>query len=105
MPDTKKGLILRGYIEQTGENDYFAICLTVNVCTRGRSMAEAQQNLTEAVNLYLEDAVKDKELEQWVPRRAPLYHYLRYWMLCFRTRMTWLLPPHDAQLMARVVHA
>jgi len=105
MPKAKKSFILRGYIEQTGEEVYFAICLTINVCARGRSMAEAQNSLTDAVGLYLEGAVKDGDLEQWVPRRAPLYHYLRYWTLWLRIRVIWFSPPYDAQLMARVVHA
>ncbi len=100
----RKPFVLHGYIEQVGENDFFAICLTVNVCTKGRSLEEAEQNLHEATNLYLEDATKEDHVEQWIPRRAPLYHYLRYLSIWIRTRLR-ILPPYDAQLMARIVHA
>lgn len=101
----RRPFVLHGYIEQVGENDFFAICLTVNVCTRGRSLEEADQSLYEAVQLYLEDATKEDHVEQWIPRRAPLYHYLRYLSIWIRTRLRIKLPPYDAQLMARIVHA
>ena len=107
MPTSTRGtpLLLKGYIEQVGPEDFFAICLTLNVCTRGTSLADAEQSLVEAVELYLADAVKDGALSQWVPRRAPLYHHMRYWIIWLRTRLRICLPTYDAQLIARVVHA
>ena len=75
---TTRSFVLRGYIEQVGNGDFFAICLTTNVCTRGSSLEDADRNLREAVGLYLKSAMKDSDLDKWVPRHAPLYHYLRY---------------------------
>ena len=100
---TTRSFVLRGYIEQVGKGDFFAICLTTNVCTRGSSLEDADRNLQEAVGLYLKSAMKDSELDKWVPRRAPLYHYLRYLVIWFRTKFH--LPRYDAQLTTRVMHA
>ncbi|MEI8189519.1 MAG: type II toxin-antitoxin system HicB family antitoxin [candidate division NC10 bacterium] len=100
-----KSFVLRGYIEQVGKQDFFAICLTVNVCTRGTSMEEAEKNLSEAVSLYIDDAIEENAFSQWVPRRAPLYHYRRYAFLWIRTHLNSCLPPHDAQLTSRIVYA
>jgi predicted RNase H-like HicB family nuclease len=93
----------RGYIEQVGEKDFFAICLTINVCTRGTSLEEADKSLREAVTLYLDSAVQKGEVSRWVPRHAPLYHYLQYLRIWVRLILS--PPPHDAQLISRVVHA
>ena len=105
MPAHKadKSILLRGYIEQVGKGDFFAICLTTNVCTRGSSIEEAEQSLYEAVGLYLKTAVAASELDHWVPRRAPLYHYLRYLQIWLQTKFH--LPRNDVQLMTRVMHA
>jgi len=98
-----RAIRLRGYIEQVGEEDFFGICLTVNVCTRGKSLAETEQNLLEAVGLYLESAAKENAIPKWVPRRAPLYHRLRY--ISIWLRLVFSPPSYDAQLMSRVVYA
>lgn len=100
-----KPIVLHGYIEQVGKNDFFSIFLTVNVCSRGRSLEEAEGNLYEALHLYLEDVAKEDDDKVWIPRRAPLYHYWRYFSIWFRTRIKIALPDYDAQLMSRIVHA
>jgi len=99
-----KPIFMHGYIEEVGRNDFFAIFLTVNICSRGRSMEEAESNLLEALCLYLESVKGEKE-SRWIPRRAPFYHYWRYFSIWLRTRLRIFLPDYDAQLMARIVHA
>lgn len=99
----RKPVRLRGYIEQVGEKDFFAICLTINVCTRGRCLEDVERNLHDAVSLYVESAVKEGEVSRWIPRHAPLYHYLRYLIIWLRLILS--PPRHDAQLMSRVVYA
>ena len=102
---TLQPFVLRGYIEKVGEADFFAICLTVNICARGRSIEDAQKSLLAAVTMYIDDAVEENSLSNWIPRRAPLRHYLRYLTLCLHTSMNMFLPPHDVLLMSRVVYA
>lgn len=100
-----KPFVLHGYIEQISEKDYFAIFLTVNVCSRGRSFEDVERNLYEALNLYLADVKNEEDISRWVPRRAPLYYYRRYISIWLRTQIRIALPDYDAQLMARIVHA
>lgn len=97
--------VLRGYIEQVKENDFFAICLTLNVTSRGRSIEEAIKNLNEAVNFYIHDAVEDDEITKWIPRHAPISYYLRYFRIWLRMQIRFCLPHYDAQLMTRIVNA
>lgn len=40
---------------------YVAQCLELGVVSQGRSVEEAQQNLKEAIELYLEDQPKSKK--------------------------------------------
>lgn len=75
----KKTLVLRGYIEQTGDNEYFAICLTLNLVTRGRTLQEIQTNLSEAICFYIEDAIKNNEVNEFIPRHAPASYWFTYY--------------------------
>ena len=48
---------------------YVARCLELGVVSQGRTVEEAQENLKEAVELYLEDQPKSR---QYLPKKAPL---------------------------------
>jgi hypothetical protein len=100
-----RSYILRGYVEQVEQDDFFGMCLTINVTSRGRSLEEATAKLNEAVRFYVMDAARDKQLDEWLPRRAPLYFYWRYLVLRIRMMGHFFLPAYDAQLMRRVIHA
>lgn len=103
--EERRTYFLRGYIEQVGKDDFFGICLTVNVTGRGRSLEEATNNLNEALRFYFEDAARDKQLDEWVPRRAPAYFYWRYLSLRLRMMLRVFVPDYDAQVMRSVIHA
>ena len=97
-------ILLRGYIKEVKENDFFAICITLNICSRGVSMDDAEKNLNEAIGLYLDD-IEPEQFKQWFPRHAPFYHQFRYACLWFSTRITLLMPSHDVLLTSRLMHA
>jgi predicted RNase H-like HicB family nuclease len=80
--------VLKGYIEQVKENDYFAICLTLNLVTRGSSLEETEHNLHKLIKFYLQDAVKKNELAQFVPRRAPWSYWMTYYKYLVLLRFT-----------------
>jgi len=96
--------LLRGYIEQVAADDFFAICITLNVCSRGKSMDEAEKNLNEAVTLYLGD-IEEGQFHKWFPRHAPFYHQFRYACLWFSTRISLLMPSYDVLLTSRLMNA
>lgn len=47
---------------------YIARCVELGVTTQGKTVEEAQKNIKEAVELYLEDRPKAK---QYLSKRAP----------------------------------
>lgn len=78
-----KGLMLRGYFEQTSEKEWFGICITLNLPVTARSLEEAEHKLWSLISDYLEDVTEEGDFDKMVPRRAPLYFYLRYfWYRC-----------------------
>lgn len=48
---------------------YVARCIELGVVSQGKTIEEAQENLKEAVELYLEDRPKAR---RYLPLRAPL---------------------------------
>ncbi len=48
---------------------YIARCVELGVVTQGKTVEEAQENIKEAVELYLEDRPKSR---QYLSKRAPL---------------------------------
>ncbi|MBU4351246.1 type II toxin-antitoxin system HicB family antitoxin [Candidatus Parcubacteria bacterium] len=44
---------------------YVAYCLELGVVSQGKTIEKAQENLKEAVDLYLEDRPKLKKLGSW----------------------------------------
>jgi len=70
--------VLRGFIRKAGEGKYEGICLTLNLAVRGSSMEEVEQKLHAVIVAYLEDAVRDGNWNEFVPRRAPFSYYATY---------------------------
>jgi len=56
-------------IEKEGEY-FIARCLELGVASQGKSIEEAQENLKEAVDLYLEDVPASEKME--LTARHPL---------------------------------
>jgi len=48
---------------------YIARCLELGVVSQGKTIEKAQENLKEAVELYLEDRPKDKK---YLLKKAPI---------------------------------
>ena len=48
---------------------YIARCVELGVVTQGKTIEKAQENIKEAVELYLEDRLK---LKRYLSKRAPL---------------------------------
>jgi len=53
MYSTKKYIIIRHVIKKEGAG-YSACCPELDVCSQGKNVEEANENLKEAVTLYLE---------------------------------------------------
>lgn len=64
-------------IEREGDL-YSALCLELNVASQGRTIKEAERNIKEAVNLYLEDVYKSDDQKDFIPRSAPVREWLKY---------------------------
>ncbi len=75
MPDTT----FRCYVYKKSEDRYLADCLDLTLMGEGATMDEAIADLREVILGYLE-AVKAKGWEKdLVPRRAPLYRWIRFY--------------------------
>lgn len=70
MPENKK-LLFHTLIEKEGTM-YSALCLELNVASQGKSIQEVKTNLTEAVEVYLEDVYEAGDEVDFIPRPAPV---------------------------------
>ncbi len=70
---------LRGYIEQKSDNNYFGVCLDLNLHVHGKSLQETHLKLNQLIKWYIKDAIKNKEIAKFIPRRAPARLYLKYY--------------------------
>lgn len=64
-------------IEKEGDF-YSALCLELNIATQGKTIAEAQKNIREAIELYLEDVYASGDEKNFIPRPAPVEEWLKY---------------------------
>jgi predicted RNase H-like HicB family nuclease len=73
-------LVLRCYAEQEADGTWFAICLSLNLYARGDSFEQARMKLHAVIASYLKDAltVDSQYVGDLIPRRAPLYFWVRY---------------------------
>lgn len=55
------------------EGGFTGICLELNVASEGGTLEEAEENLLDAVRLYLTHAFESGRFEQLVPRPVPDY--------------------------------
>ena len=70
-------LILHNLIEKEYEL-YSAICLELNVASQGTTPDEAEENLEEAIELYLEDVFEAGDEAEFIPRPAPTEEWIKY---------------------------
>lgn len=57
---------------------YSALCLELNVASQGQTIKEAEDNIREAIELYLEDVYEAGDEKNFVPRPAPVAEWLKY---------------------------
>lgn len=72
-----KKLHLHSLIEKEG-GFYSAVCLELNVASQGETVSEAQKNLQEAVELYLEDVLEAKDEQEFIPRPASKEEWIKF---------------------------
>lgn len=75
-----KQLKLRCYAEKQANQNWFAICVDLNLCAEGDSFHEARKKLLDIIYDYAEEACTiDKEhFSDLIPRKAPLNFVLKY---------------------------
>jgi len=73
----KPKLVLHNLIEKEGDL-YAAICLELDVASQGETAEEAETNLKEAVELFLEAVYERGEQNEFIPRPAPVELWLRF---------------------------
>ncbi|HFD39837.1 MAG TPA: hypothetical protein ENJ31_08360 [Anaerolineae bacterium] len=69
----------RCYVYKTPDGRYLADCLDLTLMGKGRSMDEAIADLREAILGYLEGVTAKGWEQDLIPRRAPLYRWLRFY--------------------------
>src|SRR3972149_6248810 len=70
-------LVLHNLIIKDG-GLYAAICLELDVASQGETAEEAEANIKEAVELYLEDVYESGDEKDFIPRPAPPELWLKY---------------------------
>lgn len=70
--------MLRGYFKELPSGKHLGVCLTLNLVVEAESLEDARRKLYGLMAAYLQDAIENGEVEQFVPRRAPLSFYLDY---------------------------
>jgi predicted RNase H-like HicB family nuclease len=60
------------------DNLFSALCLELNVASQGASLVEAEKNIKEAIELYLEDVYESGDEKDFIPRPAPVEEWLKY---------------------------
>jgi len=77
-----KKIKIKGYI--ISHNDYYVgVCLTLNIVTTGKTPEETFKNLNEAIEWYIKDAIKNKEVKKFIPRYATLSYWIEYYKIKF----------------------
>lgn len=71
---------LRGYVRELAPGRHLGVCLTLNLMVEASSQPQALHELYDLIEAYLQDAIKNDELEQFAPRRAPARFYVEYWV-------------------------
>jgi len=70
-------LTIHNLIEKEGEL-YSAICLELNIASQGSDPEEAERNLEEAIELYLEDVFETGDEDDFIPRPALVEEWMKY---------------------------
>jgi predicted RNase H-like HicB family nuclease len=72
-------IYVRCYAHRDDDGSWFAICLDLNLYSRGDTYREARDKLEGIMQQYVDEAFSaDREhIRDLIPRRAPL----RYWLL------------------------
>jgi len=73
----KEKLVLHNLIIKE-DGLYAAICLEFDVASQGETVEEAEANIKEAVELYLEDVYESRDEKDFIPRPAPPELWLKY---------------------------
>ena len=60
------------------DNLYSALCLELNVASQGKTLAETEKNIREAIELYLEDVYEAGDEKDFIPRPAPVEEWLKF---------------------------
>jgi len=60
-------------------NDWYAECLDLDLLTARPSVLEAYRELLTEIELYCQTAVASGQWDLYVPRRAPVSHWLFYY--------------------------
>lgn len=93
-------LILRCYAEEDEDGSWFAICLDLNLYARGDSFSEARLNLNKLTRSYLSEAVNKhaEYIGDLIPRRAPIYFWLRYYFIRALSSIHRLTSKHEFKM-------
>ena len=102
-----QNLVLRCYAEADRDDTWFAICLDLNLYARADSFPEAKQKLNLLISSYMKEAVsKDADyVGDLIPRRAPLYFWVRYMFFMLINRIHRLTSIHNFKLPLPLVPA
>lgn len=76
-----KEYVLRGFIRLRPSGRFVGVCLKPNLVVEADSKKEAFRKLTDLIDAYHADAVRDGELDHFMKQRAPLAFYLEWFSL------------------------
>ncbi len=72
----------RGFIVE--ENDrYLGIDIMYNIYAYGKNPKDTYKKLQRLIAQYIKDAIKNKEIKEFIPRKAPLSFCFQYYKIRF----------------------
>jgi len=74
MDSSKKYIFIRHIIKKEAKCCYSACCPELDVCSQGKTVEEANENLKEAVTLYLETMDELGQREKIFKKRNIVFH-------------------------------
>lgn len=82
-----KTYVLRGYVRQLENGKFQGICLSVNLLVESNSFEGAKKSLDALIKAYVEDAIKDGDLDAAMSRPAHWHHYAEFYWLSVLHRL------------------
>jgi len=65
-----------------------SLCLNLDIFAEANSFERSQEKLIDAINLYVQHASENNEVDELIPRRAPTRYFILYFVAFCSLRLS-----------------